>query len=485
MNLRLKNLKKKLNKNNEQGAALTTVIFFSVIVLALLLSFLLHERLFLLNILKEPSILQATFNARSGIYKALYKLTDTLFTDTLPPLSALDSALGSDLFTEGIEDSMIAKGEEKPQPDGEAVTYRLFEDDSISESKVEMKTNGGFCRLCAIGKYREREKRVCAKLGSMPPALYDTVVVYTNELKWKEKPARGEVVKVKEGLPINTQWLNKTIDRYLTEISDVDSLLVNPPLLIQNRLDLSKIDSVVNGPLLIDGSYSHFSWEDTISVIVRGDLQITGDVRISGINFIVAGEIKILDKANVNSNLFTPLRIFIGDYAIFEGSAFALKSIAVYGKAQVINKSTLLAGSVKKSSTEKASDSVKFSIFLSEESVIDGVCLAIGIPGSIKTDKECIIKGILWAQKMVCHRGRMEGLIVAERLVDCDDPLQMAAEIVTQDSSSAKKENKVSYGLVKEELFNSIPGEVEPLPSIKSYYLPWFIGRLSIVGWYE
>ncbi len=472
----------------EYGSAMTVVVFFAAIAMITVFSYLFHQISYAKISLGSPSSLQALFNARSGIYRAFYQLIDSTIVDTLPAISTLDSTFGASMFG-GTPDTTTVNDTDKLQFDGSPILYDdLFDGDSLGECEVSMKAEGGRCILHSIGRYRMATRAVTVALGCRTPALPDTVIVYRNEYPWNGTKPRGTIVSTDDTAQTNTAWLNQLVDGYLTDITETDSFLMNPPLIIQSNHDLQKIDSVVNGPLLIDGGSIEISWRDTGTIIVKGDLQVTGEVNVEGINFIVAGEIKLLDKASfVKSNIFSQSRLFIGDEARFEGNALALHSITVYGKAQITGKSSLITGATSSSATSavKTSDSLKYSILLSEESEIDAICIAIGAPGSIKTDQETKIIGILWAQHTVCHRGRMAGLICAGRVVDCDDPLMDATSFDSSSTALNKGATGKSSPLAATQLFNSMSGDLEPLPEIAQYNLPFFLGRLSIVSWKE
>lgn len=468
---------------------MTIVIFFASIAMIAVFSYLLHQMSYIKPSLRSPASVQSLFNARSGIYRALYQLIDSTTSDTLRTLSTLDSTFNASMFGGAVPDSADTMPD-KPQINGTPVVYDLFGTlaDSADRctSEVTMEPAGGSCLLTSKGRYRGVERRVEAMLGCRTPVIGDTVVVYKNTLPWNQKPLRGTIVyDSSSASSLRNDWFSSLVDGYLTEITDVDSILLNPPLLIQTVRDLEKIDSVVNGPLLIDGSHIGIEWRDTGRVIVNGDLQITGETTVQGVDFIVAGEIKILDKSVLlESNIFTRSRLFIGDEARFEGNALALQSVAIYGKATVSGRSSIIAGSSGSGGgqTYSTADSLKFSILISEESTVDGVCIALNTPGSIKTDRESRITGILWAHKLVCHRGKMEGLICAGRVVDCDDPLQMET---TGDGTTQPNRESAAGGMVPTELQNSIVGDLEPLRDISLYHLPYFLGRLSIVSWKE
>ncbi len=338
-----------------------------------------------------------------------------------------------------------------------------------------MEPAGGSCLMRSVGRYRSFERTVTAILGCRIPALPDTVAMVTNNDPWKGNPPQGTVVYGADIVSANRSWFSGIVDRYRTDITDADTFLLDAPLIIQSAHDLKKIGHIVNGPLLIDGAHVGMKWRDTGTVIVRGDLQITGEVEIRDIDFIVAGEIKLLDEADLSgSDLFTQSRIFIGDRSRFEGNALAMHSITVYGNASIRGKSSLIAGSAE--GQQGSGDSSKYSILLSEECEVDAVCIALGGRGSIKSDLESSLSGILWAEQTVCHRGRMKGLICAGRLVDCDDPGQSSPDIDSGGTSGSG---------VAGEKCNGMSGELEPLDEIASYSLPFFLGRLSIVRWEE
>ena len=475
--------------SRQRGSALPIVMFFAAIGMITVSTYLFHQFSFSRAPLSAPASFQALLNARSGIYKALYQLIDSTATDTLKTISTLDSTFGADMFGSDIDSTLHES--DKPQFDGTPVLYTLFENDTpaIGECEVTLEPKGGSFSLQSTGRYRTFERNVTAVIGSRIPALPDTIVIYRNTYPWDHEPSGGTVTAIADSNQVNTSWYNQLTDRYLTTLTESDTFLLDPPLIIQSSHDVKKIDSVVQGPLLIDGAHLTVIWKDTGTVIIKGDLQVTGEARIEGLTLVVAGEIKILDEAElVNTNIFTRSRLFIGDQARFEGNALAMHSITIYGKASVTGRSSLIAGSSRSTDAVVPSDSLKFSLFISEDASVDAVCIAIETPGSIKTDEGTEVTGILWAQHLVCHRGRMAGLICAARVVDCDKPEQMVTSEssgvapLPGDSSLAKRD---SVYTPTTQLQNSIPGLIEPLPEITLYHLPFFIGRLSIVSWRE
>ncbi|MBN1759148.1 MAG: hypothetical protein JW863_12560 [Chitinispirillaceae bacterium] len=490
MNLSLKRIDVDAPVHRQSGSALPIVMFFAAIGLITVFTYLVHQFSFSRASLRSPASLQALLNARSGIYKSLYLLIDSTATDTFKTISTLDSAFGADMF--GDVTDTLSPNSDKPQFDGTPVTYTLFENDTpaFGECEVTLEPSGGIFSIRSTGRFRTFERTVTAVIGSRVPALPDTIVICRNTYPWERTPSNGTVVSVEETKLVNSSWYHQLNDRYLTVLSESDTFLLDPPLVIQSSHDVHKIDSVVQGPLLIDGTQMNLVWKDTGTVVIKGDLQITGDAQVEGITFVVAGEIKILDEAKVlHSGLFTRSRLFIGDQSTFEGNALAMHSITIYGKASVTGRSSLIAGSTRSTGANVSSDSLRFSILISEEASVDAVCIAVETPGSIKTDEGTTISGILWAQHLVCHRGRMAGLICAARVVDCDNPEQMVNSATSgiaalpEDSTGVKKDSTLTPTTTQ--LQNTIPGLIEPLAEIAQYHLPFFIGRLSIISWKE
>lgn len=479
------------------GTAMTMVIFYASIGMLIAFSYLFHQMGLSKISLRSPAVLQARFNARSGIYKSFYQLIDSLPTDTLPTLSTLDSTFGSSMFTSFTD--TLPRTVDKPSLDGTPFKYLLFSDtlsDSTNLCEVALEPEGGELVITSIGSCRGTERTVTALLGSRIPAFPDTVILYRNSLEWDGNEPNGTIVPTNDSTAYNEMWYNELIDRYQTRITDTDTFLLDPPLIIQSRHDLDKIKPVVYGPLMIDGAHVEIPWKDTGTIIVKGDLQMTGEVIIEGLQFIVAGEVKILDESILRDcSIFTNSRLFIGDEASFSGNALAMHSITVYGKAKVADKSSLITGSSRAGSGNSTSDSLKFSLLIAEEASVDAVCIALDTPGSIKTDLETTVTGILWAHHLVCHRGTMAGLICARRIVDCDDPEQMITDdnmedVLTPDQpdnpdGSAKQKNDTSTESTLKALVNRMTGSLEPLPEITDYSLPFFIGRLSILSWRE
>jgi hypothetical protein len=243
---------------------------------------------------------------------------------------------------------------------------------------------------------------------------------------------------------------------------------MEPPLTIQTTMDLKKIPSVVHGDLLIDGSPNSLVWRDTGTIIVLGRMDISDEVTIEGMKFVVAGEVTLSGKTRLSLvSLFTQSKIFFSDNSRFQGNAMALNSVAIYGNASIENKSTVIVcGSSVIDTTNNPDNGNKiYAIEIGDKAVFDGVLVALGSPGDIKIHPDVKITGIIIAQKSVGHLGKMAGLICTAQFVDPDAPP------VTITNNTVPK--------------NVIRGDLEPLTNIDEYKLPFFLGKLIISKWKE
>lgn len=465
MSLRLKKIE------NIRGSSLPVVLLFAAVGMITVLTYLLNQTSLAKPALSSPSSVQALLNARSGIYKAYQKMIDTSQTDiidTLETISTLDSLFGSDLIeiTDTTDDIF--------GPDPEPIT--IFSSDSFGTCEVSMLTQGSFFILNSVGKVNRAQRLVTAKLGSKIPALPDTVLLYYENSPWEGSKPDGEIAL----LPTppsdsTTSLLSRMLSDYQEKLLVDDSVMFDQPLTIQSQREMDKIKDTINGHLIIDGSHFELSMKGYRTITVLGDIQITGEVFLDELSLIAGGEIKLFDQCQLrNVSLFSNSRIFIGDYASYNGDALACHSISIYGNATVKDKSTIVVCG-KSSGISSSSDSLQYSIIIADNAYVDATCMALRTPGSIKTEHNTVITGILWARNVVCHRGRMQGLISAFRVIDCDDPGQLAP------LSTAPKDSSGGNIIHK----SAVPGELSPLANISDYPMPFFTGFPSIIDWKE
>lgn len=466
MSLRLK------KTETVRGSSLPVVLLFSAVAMITVLTYLLNQTSLAKPALKSPSSVQALLNARSGIYKAYQKMTDTLQTDiidTLETISTLDSLFGSDLIE--ITDTTDNVFGPDPEP------VNIFSSDSFGTCEVSMITQGSFFILNSVGKFNKAQRQVSAKLGSKIPALPDTVLLYYENSPWEGNKPDGEIaILPTPPSDSTTSLLSRMLSDYQEKLLVDDSIMFDQPTTIQSQREMDKIKDTINGHLIIDGSHFELSLKGNRTITVLGDIQITGEVFLDGLSLIAGGEIKLFDQCQLrNVSLFSNSRIFIGDYASYNGDALACHSISIYGNAIVKDKSTIVVSGNSSATSSSISDSMRYSIFIADNAYVDATCMALRTPGSIKTEYNTVITGILWARNTVCHRGRMQGLISARRVIDCDDPGQLTPLGTTPKDSSG---GKIIYK-------SAVPGELSPLANISDYPMPFFTGIPSIIDWKE
>lgn len=466
MSLRLKNI------NNINGNTLPVVLLFSTIGLITVLTYFLGQVSLSKPALRSPSSVQALLNARSGIYKAYHKICNTTpdsTIDTLKTLSTLDSMFGSQLIE--IEDTSDNEFGPDPEP------IAIFSNDSFGTCEISMVPQGSFFMLISTGKFMKAQRMVTVKLGSKIPALPDTVLIhYTNET-WEGNKPDGEIALLnKPASDSASPLLSNMLSQYQSALQIDDTVMFDQPLTIQSQRELDNIPDTVNGHLIIDGINFNLKLKEKRTITVLGDIQITGETQLEELSLIAGGEIKLFDKCELrNVTLFSCNRIFIGDHASYSGDALACHSITIYGNANVKNKSTIVVSGNYNQSANSGTDSMQYSIIIADNSSVDATCMALRSPGSIKTDHNTIITGILWARNIVCHRGEMQGLIHALRVIDCDDPGQLAP------ITTSAKDSTVGNIIHK----SAIPGSLSPLENITDYPMPYFTGLPSIIDWKE
>ena len=460
-----------LKWHGKSGSTLTTVLVFASVGLIVLTLYLAHQTRTSVHALQSPAALQALLNARSGIYRGLEMLvSENDEPDTLKTISTLHNLFRMDMFDDA---DAITHDEPLFTSIGSAKTISLYTDDDINKSEITFSVQGIYSLITSVSTVNKISRTVEALQGSAAPAKPDTVLILENSLPIKGR-FRGRAHQTDKRLIDDTLSLTnreKQIKKFISllkneNIAYDDTSAFDIPLLIQSSNAVETIPDTVRGHLMLDGAFSEIVWRDRRQIVVYGDLQITGSFKLENLELRAGGEIRVLDRASlVNVSLFSMSRIFIGDNAVFSGNALSMSSINVYGKAEIKDRSSLIA--IGDGSSRHQSRPSDYSIFLSESSVFDGTAIALNNPGGIKTGSDTKLSGILWAQKAVCHSGKLSGLIRAQFLFDC---------------SGLSGDSLVKFTGLKE---NSFSGTLEPLLSIDNYRMPYFMGTPQIISWRE
>ena len=458
-----------VRQGGENGSALPLVLTFASIGFIIVTVYLAHQVRSNVHALRSPAALQAALNARSGIYRALDNFDSENGFDTLKTISAIDRLFSMDMF-----DDIDTSFNGEPLEADTAETVFLYTNDSANTARVTVDTRDIYSLITSRSTVLNVTRAVEARLGCSAPAKPDTVLILENN-----SPVIGRLVGKAHQTAKRPDTLgsaksaDERINRFIAglerqNVYSEDTADFGVPLVIQNSGELDAVPDTVRSHLLLDGVFSNIVWKGKRRIIVYGDLQITGFFKVENMEFIVSGEVRILDNASAaNVYLFSARRIFIGGGAVFHGDAVTSGSINVYGKAEVRDRSLLVAVGASGSTQKNQKIPERYSILLSEDSRFDGTAVALGNPGGIKTGPDVRASGILWAQNIVCHNGKLLGIIKAEYLLNCSVP----------GSDSLAAPSKITE--------NAFSGAIEPLPSIESYKMPYFMGIPHIISWKE
>jgi len=490
---------------NNHGSVLPMVLVFAIMGLILATIYITGQSSLVKPSYKEKFALQALLNARSGVWWTLDTIQahrDSLHgKDTLDPrdstnlnLTPLDprsalppSGFNSDMFENDTGTGLLTDVQDVLFADDEPVKADIYSVEELGVCSIQVKTLGGVKELLSRGWYREASKECLVTLGGKTYVDTDTLLFLTNPII-PNPPTRpiGEFDIKREA--IDNAELDALISFYSNALSVTDTApdelgapLVEPPLTIQANDEFEELGESINSPLFIDGSYWDLQWNGhNKSITIFGDLQFTGTVQIQNVTFIVAGEVKVFDEAQLkNVTFFSQGAIFIGDRAVFDGNIISMGGITVYGESTIANKSMLIATGLSQrpaaptgaSSTggpgaDEGTDTgtspqkpganpnaSPYAIQILEYAKVDGTLIAMGKAGSIKTDLETEITGVIYALKMLEHAGTLYGVAKCQELAG----------------------NQIQ----------SNPFAFKPLPSIEEYPIPFFIGKPRIIEWIE
>lgn len=462
-----------------RGGTLVVVLFFASFVMITLVIYLFSQQRFSALHLRRSSSLQALLNARSGIWKGLAMLSRPASHPERPEdIEDLDTVFGGHLLADEAVDSVSAL-EPTLEVDGGPVELDLYGDTALGGAVVELRAAGNILELVSQGTFRSWNPVVTATLASTPFVNPDTVVFLSRPGALQGGgTVEGEVHAVEMGIDssenptesrdrftVDRTAMNKHIGSYRERLGAfVDTSFQDPPLRIERTSDLDKVEEFVNGSLFLEGTFGELVWRSDRTLHVLEDVQITGDVRIEGVELVIGGELKALDDAVLRDvDVFCQGRMFLGDRCRFAGNALVLKDIEIYGEA-VVERGSIIVGAGgpgKRPGKEGKTVTGRFSTFVRDNARFDGVLAALDENGSIRTEPDTELRGILWAESKVCHEGTISGVIKARELV--------GMEQASPDEGEG----------------NVLRGRVSSLPEIEEYIVPYYVGLPRVVEWAE
>ncbi len=493
--------------NTQKGSALYIVLVFSIVTLATASIYVVHQMNFATQSRKDPAKLQALLNARSGIWYGL-ALLDREVDLKKSRIDSTDTTMTAALFGEDMFTSVHELNDESQEAEAQEVSLVLSNTpvsvslmDDIITFTYYLQPSSYFRILESTGTYRDFEKKVVTTIASNPFASPDTVLfLHTQGNPDGFGSVDGRVSFLTQSIDssdslerkrfyVDREEVRRIVDEFQEALVAIgDSAIPDAPLTVLYNDDFADIPDTVYGPLFIDGSSRDLRWKTKRTICILEELQLTGDIVIEDVTFVVKGDIKILDNTVLNSvELFTASRIFFAGESQFRGNVMACGDVEIYEQATISGKSIIITAglsekskSTLKKKTEEpvptAMNAAKtpnleeqkneekekkkvYSLYVRDQAIVDGVLINLSKTFGISTDVETIISGVLWATGKVCHRGRMKGVIKAKVLVDEGDPGTTAGNVLT--------------------------GTIKELESISSYYLPYFIGEPKLIEWKE
>ncbi len=430
--------------------------------------------------LKTPSEIQSLLTARSGVWHGIAILNRQ---GNEPARSSADTL--EDLFSNGLfadegrdqeNDSATVDLAAALVPDGGPAVFSPFSGLRFGLCTLRLAIEGNFKMLHSVGAFRTELREVNARLGARAFPYPDTVLF----LATAGMPEGGGIVhgrvhfmpanidssggRRRSRFAVNTRDIEELVQSHSARLGAVlDTGIVQKELTVASEIDLDKVGETVSGPLLIDATYHDITWREKRTVIVQGDLQFTGEPVVEDLTFLVGGEVRIFDRAEMrNVTIFTQGRVFLAGESQFQGNVTAMEAVEIYEAAKVrapsaiVSLSKLDGGGEGENTEEKKSS---FSVFVRDRAEVDGVLMSARPQGGVSTSTETLVRGIIWSEGKVCHQGNMEGIIRARNLVSREDP-----------DNNEK---------------NFLTGTIRDLETIYDYCLPYYVGRLSIIDWSE
>lgn len=480
-----------MSLKNQKGSALYTVLILSTAAVVLILVYIKTQYTFSGPSIKKSHSLQALLNARSGIWYGLeliQKKSENSFSkdDKLSQKAINDSIFSSDLFSEESNENSTKTNEL------DSIISLVPYDSSFGKINLNIEKDDFYITLKSEGVMRSSSSIVEAQIASRPFVNSDTVLYLETispvkgigyvggRTAFLKKSIDSSSNNSEKRFHVDKNGLKNFVLSYEEALSsNNDTAIKEMPITVFYEDEFDGVSDTVKGPLFFDGTSRDLIINGNgRTIIVYEELQFTGTVIINDITFVAAGDIKLLDETHLkNSILFTKSRMFMADKSRFNGTALSKGVVEVYGEASVEERSLIISMGaglkpVKKKLKEKGKDllnTVKtdslstrlFSVNIRDNATIDGILIDMGkaTEGGISTAKETLLRGVLWSEGTVCHRGELEGVIKAKVLVD-DDHLTATTE-------------------------NFLEGDVKPFKGLEYYLFPIYFGKPVLIDWRE
>ncbi len=466
-----------MDLKSDSGAALPLVLVFSVFALIITALYIAAQFTIAKPALTAPVSFQALCTARSGVWKGM-RLMSQPTPDTLARINTLDSMFNKKLFgtpTQAIKnDSSPALS---PSDSPTVVSPFSADSDSFGTASLTLSYLPCFKVLTSRGTFRTIVKSVRAFFGGRLFATPDTVCylvtpaapeggVIDGKIAHSPDSSRARGLRMKD--------LTGIVAYYRAQLREkTDSAMPTAPLTIQSSDQLKGLPEVINGPLLVNGVFGAIAWKEKRRIFVFGDIQFTGNTSVQDIEFVTTGEVRCYDDCRLHDvSVFCLDRFTVGDRAVFSGNALTLSTVLICKNARVEDRSVIVAygenNANSPGTSKKKTPQMPVSVALSQTASVDGVVVACGVPGAIKTDKNVVVKGILWASGSIAHQGTLYGILRANDLAEMS--VLMSA-------------TKAQSGVPALHPGNFLTGKIIRLPEVTEYSCPFFLGAIAVMRW--
>jgi cytoskeletal protein CcmA (bactofilin family) len=270
-------------------------------------------------------------------------------------------------------------------------------------------------------------------------------------------PTNTEHVILKAEIPVKIR--NSNLTRLDMHSNDYKIYHANSAFKGQELLELEEQNSIrVNGSLLLNNQINNklITLQKPLSIIIKGDVQISGNIVINDIEVICGGEFKLLGNARiVNGCVYVKKKSFFSDESQYRGSLYSESSVNIAGQAQILMPSFfLLTGDSAKE------DRSYTALEMSGESRFAGTVISTRSGTHSEIGKASLFMGYLQTQGKLVLKGNVYGTVLVNQMVDNLD----------------SDENRMAEGSINREL----------LP--RSFVLPVFLGvgdNFRLIRWTE
>lgn len=470
---------------NQKGSALYTVLILSTAAVVLLLIYIKTQYSFSGPSIRKAHSLQALLNARSGIWYGLDLIESSMENSFSGDDEKSSKAINDSLFTAGLFDDENDSLGSNSSIDSivEVVPF----DSSFGSFTLNIEKDDFYITLKSQGKMRSASSNIEAQIASRPFSNSDTVLFLETvspvkgigyiegRTAFSKKSIDSSTVNSDRRFFVDRKGIKEFVSSFNEALSENnDTALMQMPVNVFYEDEFERIDDTIRGSLFFDGTSRDLIINgNNRTIIVQEELQFTGTVQLKDITFIVAGDVKLLDETYLKDiTIYSKSRIFIGNESRYDGTAISDGVIEIYDEASVENRSLFLSmGSgvskpkpvAKPDSTNASTDSLTtrlFAVNVRDKSTVDGILIDMSkSAGGISTSKDAVLRGVLWSEGTVCHRGELEGVIKAKVLVD-DDHLTATSE-------------------------NFMEGDVKIFQGMEHYLFPIYFGRPVLIDWRE